>query len=187
MILGEATRCKTIVGGLLDFARQNKVTRSQVDVPMLLHEAVNIVQAGRDDSVRYEVIAPDDLPQIWLDRDQMLQVLLNIIRNAVELMPRGGQIRVKAEHVEARAELHISVRDTGPGMSPETQQKMFTPFFTTKPVGKGTGLGLPICYGIVKMHRGTITARNNADGPGATFEITIPSAPEERAANPPAT
>jgi two-component system, NtrC family, sensor kinase len=57
---------------------------------------------------------------------------------------------------------------------------MFTPFFTTKPVGKGTGLGLPICYGIVKMHRGTITATNNTDGPGATFEIVVPCGHDDR-------
>jgi signal transduction histidine kinase/NAD-dependent dihydropyrimidine dehydrogenase PreA subunit len=181
MILGEAKRCKTIVGGLLDFARQNKVTRTLVDVGALITEAVSIVRAGREDDVRYETVVPDDLPAVWLDRDQMLQVLLNIVRNAVELMPAGGKVRVTAQHDEARAELHIAVRDTGPGIASENMQKLFTPFFTTKPVGKGTGLGLPICYGIVKMHRGTIGASNNADGPGATFEIVLPCTQEERA------
>jgi len=181
MILGEATRCRGIVGGLLDFARQNKVTCSHVDVRTLIDEAVNIVRAGRDESIKYEVVASDTLPQAWLDRDQMLQVLLNIIRNAVELMPTGGKVTVQADFLEQRRELRIRIRDTGPGISPENMVKLFTPFFTTKPVGKGTGLGLPICYGIVKMHRGTITAQNNEDGPGATFEIVLPSSsPEER-------
>ncbi len=182
MILGEAKRCKGIVGGLLDFARQNKVNRSEVDVGALVREAVDIVKAGRDDSMRYEVAVSDPMPAVSLDRDQMLQALSNLVRNAVELMPTGGSLSVRADWLAERSELRFRIRDSGPGIPEEHMQKLFSPFFTTKPVGKGTGLGLPICYGIVKMHRGTISAFNNEDGPGATFEIVIPVVQEEPSA-----
>jgi two-component system, NtrC family, sensor kinase len=181
MILDEATRCRTIVGGLLDFARQNKVNREPTQVRGLLDEATRIIAAQtQDERWRFEVACPDDVPEMSLDRSQMLQVLLNLVRNAVEAMPVGGTVRVAAAWRAKEGELRLTVRDTGPGIPPEAMKKLFSPFYTTKPVGHGTGLGLPICYGIVKMHRGQITARNNADGPGATFEITIPAVGEEK-------
>ncbi len=176
MILREATRCRGIVSGLLDFARQNKVSRQPVAVRALLDEAVALVRVQLEDPrYSFQVSAASELPEASLDLDQMKQVLVNLIRNAVEAMPAGGSVLVEAEHRGASGELVLRVSDTGPGIPAEHMHKLFSPFFTTKPVGKGTGLGLPICYGIVKMHRGAISARNNAPaGPGATFEITLP-------------
>jgi signal transduction histidine kinase len=106
----------------------------------------------------------------------MMQVLTNLEKNAVEAMPKGGTLTIG---VEGDAEsVHFLVSDTGCGISPENKDKVFTPFFTTKEKGKGTGLGLPLIYGIVKMHRGKIRLTSNADpakGPtGTTFKITIP-------------
>lgn len=174
MILAEATRCKSIVAGLLDFARQNKVTYAQVDVAALIYDAVRLVrvQCARPEVV-FEVSVPSDLPPVWLDRDQMLQVLLNLVRNAAEVTSDGGQVSVRAQ-VEG-GELKIAVRDSGPGIPAQVMPKLFTPFFTTKPQGRGTGLGLPISYGIVKMHRGSIVAQNNDPDPGATFEVCLPA------------
>jgi signal transduction histidine kinase/iron only hydrogenase large subunit-like protein len=178
VILREATRCRGIVAGLLDFARQNKVNRQPVDVRALLDEAVDSVRV-QVDAGRYtfRITAPPDLPEASLDRDQIKQVLVNLVRNAVEAMPAGGNVDVEAEHRTAGDELVLRIRDAGTGIAEADMHKLFSPFFTTKPVGKGTGLGLPICYGIVKMHRGTIVARNNApSGPGAVFEIVLPAA-----------
>lgn len=175
MILEEATRCKTIVGGLLDFARQNKVKRAPEDLCTLLDDALRICRAQVGHApILLDNLTDPDLPLADVDKEQMLQVLLNLVRNACEVMPDGGRVQVKARWVEARHEFRITVRDSGPGIDPDHMPKLFTPFFTTKSVGKGTGLGLPISYGIVKMHRGAITACNNTDGPGATFEITLP-------------
>ncbi len=186
MILREATRCRGIVAGLLDFARQNKVERRAVAVRALLDEAVELVRVQQpDERCSFRVEAAPDLPPASLDPDQIKQVLVNLIRNAVEAMPDGGVVQVSAAWRGANDELVIQVSDTGPGIPEEHMHKLFSPFFTTKPVGKGTGLGLPICYGIVKMHHGTIGARNNAPAPGTTFELSIPSrlgAAAERAA-----
>ena len=167
------------MGGLLDFARQNKVNRTRVEIRALIEEAVQIVRAGRDDAVSYPIECAPDMPAASVDHDQMLQVLTNVIRNAADVMPQGGKVAVHAWRAPAQGDLHIAVRDSGPGIPAEAADKLFTPFFTTKPIGRGTGLGLPICYGIVKMHRGTIAASNNDDGPGATFEICIPEAADD--------
>jgi signal transduction histidine kinase len=90
-------------------------------------------------------------------------------------MPKGGTVSASAGWKESTREFIVSVRDNGLGIPKELVEHIFNPFFSTKAVGKGTGLGLSICYGIVKMHRGQIRARNNTDGPGATFEIILPS------------
>ncbi len=183
MILAEATRCKSIVSGLLDFARQNKVSRTSVVLRDLLEEAVRLVEAQtRDARYRLLVEAPADMPKAYVDHQQLLQVVINLVRNAVEAMPNGGMVRVAAEWLAKTREFKIRISDSGQGIPPDAVNKLFTPFFTTKPQGRGTGLGLPICYGIVKMHRGQISARNNRDGAGATFEIVLPEIWESNSA-----
>jgi two-component system, NtrC family, sensor kinase len=185
-ILREVKRCKGITSGLLDFARQNEVRRSEVRVSELVDAAVNATRAqaaARGSSCTFVADIPADLPVACIDRDQMLQVLLNLLQNAVDVMPSGGVVTTAARWLAQSRELVLSVSDTGPGIATEHASRLFNPFFTTKPVGRGTGLGLPICYGIVKMHRGTITARNNAPAPGATFEVRLPA--ESPAMTPP--
>jgi signal transduction histidine kinase/Fe-S-cluster-containing hydrogenase component 2 len=176
MILQEATRCRGIVGGLLDFARQSKVQRAPVHLSDLIDDTIRVSRTfSASDAVRVENHTPAGLPLAHVDRDQMLQVLTNMVRNACEVMPSGGTICLRADWLPDRSEFLVTVRDEGPGIPDQHMSKLFTPFFTTKDVGKGTGLGLAISYGIVKMHRGSIVARNNTDGPGATFEITLPA------------
>jgi signal transduction histidine kinase len=102
----------------------------------------------------------------------MKQVLLNIAINACEAMPGGGTLSFAAARGEA-GDVVFTIGDTGSGIPKENMSKLFTPFFTTKQIGKGTGLGLPIAYGIVKMHRGSITVRSDM-GKGTTFIIAIP-------------
>ena len=181
MILSEARRCKNIVSGLLDFARQNRVNRTRFEVPAFLDESIRIVRAQLDarevSGIDYVTRFAPDLPLAHLDRDQMLQVLTNLIRNAAEIMCDHGTITVSADLDVATDELCIRVSDTGPGIPPEHMNLLFSPFFSTRPGGRGTGLGLPICYGITKLHRGTINASNNVPGPGATFEVRVPASP----------
>ena len=114
---------------------------------------------------------------VEIDTDQWMQVLTNIEKNAVEAMPEsGGLLKIALKGDEN--EIEFLIKDNGSGISEENMDKIFTPFFTTKPIGKGTGLGLPLIYGIVKMHRGQINIESNADaskGPtGTTFKIKIP-------------
>jgi signal transduction histidine kinase/Fe-S-cluster-containing hydrogenase component 2 len=176
MILKEATRCRGIVGGLLDFARQSKVHRSPVDLSELLDDTVRVSRTYTNkQAVQIVNRTRSGLPQARIDRNQMLQVLTNMVRNACEVMPGGGTVELCADWLPDAGEFVVTVRDSGPGIPEQHMGKLFTPFFTTKDVGKGTGLGLAISYGIVKMHRGSIVARNNEDGPGATFQITVPA------------
>ncbi len=175
MILREATRCKNIVGGLLDFARQNKIMCASLNLVELVDQAVGIVEGQtRDPKYTFERRVEPGLPPAFVDRNQILQVLVNIIRNGVEAMKDGGTITISACLEEGGDVFLIVVSDTGPGIADEHMSKMFSPFFTTKQADRGTGLGLPISYGIVRAHQGRIVVKNNENGVGARFEIQLP-------------
>jgi len=174
LIVREADRCKKIVGGLLNFARQNKVTSQSVNLDELITQAVSSLQLPEGITVTTATGLDD--PKCDLDYDQMLQVLGNLIKNACDAMPEGGELSVSAEG--SKDQVRIAVGDSGTGIPEENIKKLYTPFFTTKEPGKGTGLGLPVVYGIVKMHRGQIDVESNTDpakGPtGSKFTITLP-------------
>jgi len=175
MVLNEARRCKSIVQALLNFARQNKVLAQATDVNRLCADTIAEVErlplfAQVRFVTRFESVAP----VIQADPAQLRQVLLNLFNNAAEAMPAGGTITVSTRDVNAGgAGVEISIEDTGCGISEENLPKLFTPFFTTKPIGRGTGLGLAISYGIIKMHRGAIDVQSKV-GVGTTFIIRLP-------------
>jgi len=113
-----------------------------------------------------------DTPDIQADPAQLKEVFINIMTNAAEAMEAGGTLTITAVPTTDEM-LRISFQDTGCGIPEENLSKIFTPFFTTKPIGKGTGLGLAIVYGIIKMHRGQIYVDSEV-GEGSTFTITLP-------------
>jgi signal transduction histidine kinase len=113
-----------------------------------------------------------ELPLIFGDSDQLQQVFLNLLLNARDAMPDGGQLDITIAANDGG--VTVSVCDTGPGIDDAVSKKAFDPFFTTKPAGQGTGLGLAVCYGIVTAHGGTIDVSSNAAG-GACFFITLPA------------
>jgi signal transduction histidine kinase/iron only hydrogenase large subunit-like protein len=175
LIVEQAERCKKIVGGLLNFARKNQVNFSEINFNNLLEHSISSVISPVNVKISLESQIKN--PDVNLDYDQMAQVFTNLLKNAVEAMPEtGGSILLKA--VDSIDEFTVYIIDNGTGIAKENMGKLFTPFFTTKAIGKGTGLGLPIIYGIVKMHKGSISVKSNADllkGPtGTTFTITIP-------------
>lgn len=175
IIVEQAERCKKIVGGLLNFARKNQVNLAEVDINRLIERSISAVVMPSNVKISLETVVED--PLINLDYDQMAQVFTNLLKNAVEAMPStGGRISVIISGNQD--EIEVDIKDTGTGIEEENMSKLFTPFFTTKKVGKGTGLGLPIIYGIVKMHKGSIAVKSNADlskGPtGSTFTVTLP-------------
>jgi signal transduction histidine kinase len=174
LIAEQAERCKKIVSGLLNFARKNQVNLSETDVVKFLQHSLNSVIKPPNITCTFEPTIADPLAK--LDIDQMMQVLTNLEKNAVEAMPSGGILRVGVEGNQD--EVTFIVSDTGSGIKKENMEKLFTPFFTTKEMGKGTGLGLALIYGIIKMHKGKIHVDSNADpseGPtGTTFRITVP-------------
>jgi two-component system NtrC family sensor kinase len=170
-IATEAGRTRSIVQGILNFAREEKVERRPTDINALLRETLAGARSLDDDGkIRIETDFDTAMPTYRVDPRQLRQVFDNVIRNAIEVMPTGGILGVTS-HGLAGA-FTVQVTDTGPGIPDDLLPKLFMPFVTTKPVGRGTGLGLSVCYGIVKMHGGSIAASNRPGG-GACFEITI--------------
>jgi two-component system, NtrC family, sensor kinase len=170
-IIAEAERTRTIVRGILNFARQEKVDRVPTDIDALIRtSAEHLRSVDPEGRVRVELDLDAAMGPKSVDPTQLRQVFDNLMRNAVEVMPGGGTITVTSR--DGDEEFTVTIRDTGPGIPEESLDQIFMPFYTTKPVGKGTGLGLPVCYGIVKMHGGSISASNNPDG-GACFVIKI--------------
>ncbi len=174
LIVDQANRCKKIISGLLNFARQSRVVRQPTDLTDLVTEVMRTLPFA--DGVSVETIDRLDDPTAELDGDQIVQVLTNLLTNAQHAMPGGGTITVTLDGTVE--DVTITVQDVGTGIPEENLDKLFSPFFTTKQVGKGTGLGLAVTHGIVKMHRGQITVESNADpakGPtGTTFIISLP-------------
>jgi len=174
MIAEQTDRAKRIVAGLLNFARQNKVVHAATDVREIVQRALRSATVPD----RIEVIVEHAGPDVAeLDGEQITQVLVNLLTNAVAAMPDGGRLEVRTEG--DADQLRLIVADTGTGIAPENRGRIFTPFFTTKKAGQGTGLGLAVSYGIVKMHRGDLRVVSNSDpaiGPtGTTFTVALPA------------
>lgn len=178
LISSQAERCKKIVSGLLNFARKNQVKVEKVNLKKLAEESLAGVIVPKN--VNTNVVCRTSNLMAGLDYEQMMQVLTNLNKNAIEAMPNGGELNIVIEGTDQ--EVSINVTDTGEGIPEENMDKLFTPFFTTKGIGKGTGLGLATTYGIVKMHKGKIDVESNNDpkkGPtGTTFRITLPRTAE---------
>lgn len=174
MITEQAERCKKIVAGLLHFARQNKVIRQRVDAGEVIDRCLRTVTVP--ENVEVEVGSNLDDPYIEVDRDQIIQVLTNLMTNACAAMPEGGHLGISVERNGQT--VTFSVTDTGTGISEENLGKIFEPFYTTKKFGRGTGLGLAVSHGIIKMHSGDIDVKTNTDpdaGPtGTTFYVSLP-------------
>ncbi len=178
LIAEQAARCKKIVAGLLNFARKNQVNHQELDIRKLTEQSVAGVVFP--DNVKAVIVDRTTNPDAAIDSEQMTQVLTNLFRNAIDAMPDGGTLEINLE--DTVSDVIINVSDTGTGIKEEDKGKIFEPFYTTKGLGKGTGLGLATSYGIVKMHKGQITVETNADpsrGPtGTTFRIILPRRPE---------
>jgi two-component system NtrC family sensor kinase len=178
MIVSEATRCKNIIRGLLDFARQSRVSRAPTDLAEVIR-AVVATQSARAQGagVRLSHEVAGDMPLLSLDEMQIKQALINLVDNGRDAIQGAGNVVICARMRDA-ATAEIRVTDDGRGMSEEHAARLFTPFFTTKEAGKGTGLGLPIVYGIVKMHRGEIFV-DSKEGQGTTVTILLPVGAED--------
>jgi len=181
LIVEQADRCKKIVGGLLNFARKSKVLMTKVNVNQIIKDGLRTMVLPPNIKLIVQVRTKD--PNFECDHDQMVQVFGNLFKNAADAMPNGGTLKVTVDDNSASGEVSFEVSDTGTGISHDNQERMFEPFFTTKENGKGTGLGLPIIYGIVKMHRGSIKVESNNDpakgDTGTTFIVTVPRKPQE--------
>ncbi len=174
LIAQQADRCKKIVAGLLNFARQTKVLRQPTNIHELIDVTLQALVPAENVTVRTRYAASD--PTAELDRDQIAQVLTNLIGNAYAAMPDGGLLTILTDGDADIVRIHVA--DTGCGIPTGNIKKIFEPFFTTKQMGRGTGLGLAVTYGIIKMHNGQITVESNADPDaaptGSTFTVALP-------------
>lgn len=173
-IATQASRCKTILSGLLNFARKNQVNKVALKLGRFVEAVQRSVIMPR--TVVFDVICDQTDAEISLDEGQMTQVLVNLLNNSIDAVKSQGKIEFIAA-VEGDYTV-FRVLDNGSGIDSESQKRLFEPFFSTKEMGKGTGLGLAICYGIVKMHNGSIEVDTNADATkGRTytnFTIRLP-------------
>ncbi|MBM4084691.1 MAG: hypothetical protein FJ272_07870, partial [Planctomycetes bacterium] len=173
MIVNEATRCKNIVRGLLDFARQSRLSKSPTDLKGLVEEVLTVMEPkAKVANARLVSEVDGHLPKMMIDAAQIKQMLINLVQNGIDAVTHSGEVRVSAQRHNSESVI-LKVLDNGCGIPPENLPKLFTPFFTTKEMGKGSGLGLAIAYGVVKMHSGDITVDSEV-GKGSTFSIRLP-------------
>lgn len=185
-IEGQGHKAKKVVDNLLTFARTKEHTETSVDINKNIAEVLTVL--GNNLLVRKVAINTLDLkeklPPVKGDPDELQQVFLNIINNAVYAMKGGGKLSVATGLSEDEKRVEVRISDTGGGIKKEHRKNIFDPLFTTKKVGDGTGLGLSVSYGIITRHRGTITfetkTAEESETPGTTFIITLPAMPETK-------
>ena len=174
LIVEQADRCKKIVGGLLNFARKNQVVPEKLNVIEFCKRSLQSVVIPTN--IKTKFLSDTEILEAYIDKDQMMQALTNLEKNAIDAMPDGGKLTISV--VDQNKEFSITISDEGCGIEEENMEKIFTPFFTTKSIGKGTGMGLPLVYGIVKMHKGQINVKSNANKKngqtGTKFIIRLP-------------
>lgn len=174
VITKEADRCREIVRGLLDFARQNKPRDILSDINKIIDDVLEYIEKEQKfHKIKVIKELQSDIPLIRIDPTQIMQVFENIVNNAVEAMSGKGRLTITSRITPDGKNVEVSFADTGCGIPPENMSKLFSPFFTTKELGKGTGLGLAVAYGIVKTHRGSIDVKSNV-GEGTTLFIKLP-------------
>ena len=174
LMSNELERCGNIISGLLSFSRQSELAPKDIDLNDIVEQVIALTRHKME---IHEIQLSTKLSPRPLivngDVNQLQQCLLNLIFNAIEAMPEGGQMRVTSEQDKSKGNALVEIRDTGSGIAEEDLAHIFDPFFSTKEEGEGTGLGLSIVYGIVKNHGGDIRVESQK-GKGSTFVLSFP-------------
>ncbi len=174
-IVAAALHAREIIKKLLLFARQTPTIKGPVNLNYVIQGAIDLFRHQFEkEGIELVCVLQPELPVLAADAGQLTQVLVNLVVNAVQAMPQGGTLTVQTRAEDGQ--VVCCVQDTGVGMAEEVQNRLFVPFFTTKEVNQGTGLGLPVVHGIVTAHGGTIEVAS-APGRGTTFTIRLPVAP----------
>jgi len=172
----ETERINTIIRDLLNFSRrgvESEDLKVSSDVHRVVMDAVNLVKPLKElRDVQIEILAPQKLPRVVGPQHKLTQVVLNLLLNSTDALDGQGRIGIEIAHLRKDNYVSLVVSDTGPGIEPEMLDRIFEPFTTTKPAGKGTGLGLAVCHTLVETVGGEIRATNPGEG-GARFEIQL--------------
>ena len=171
-IISISIDAREIIKHLMVFARQKKPKKTNVDLNAIVNDGLKFFESRcRKEGIELVRTLSSNVPEIIADKTQIHQVLVNLITNALQAMPLGGKLLIKTEADEN----HVSliVEDTGTGISDDVKKQMFIPFFTTKEVGQGTGIGLSVVHGVITSHNGTIKVESEI-GEGTRFEVQLP-------------
>jgi C4-dicarboxylate-specific signal transduction histidine kinase len=180
-VTNETARVGRIVSDLLAFSRRSKPQRAPGDVNKIVKMTLSLIQHKMKlSNVEVETHLAEALPLVACDQSQMQQVALNLLMNAAEATQGKTERRVKVSTNSGDGMVRLVVTDNGEGIPPENLAKIFHPFFTTKPEGKGVGLGLAVTYGIIEAHGGDVEVVSKV-GEGTTFTISLPLEPPQRA------
>lgn len=177
MIQEEAFRCKSITEKLLDFSRCNDIKRERTDLASLIQGVVDMIRHIGKYRGKTILFQPKEAVMAHVDSQEIKQVVLNLVVNAIDSMEPGGTLKIDSRYHHGMAEMVFN--DNGCGMSPDVLENIFEPFFTRRRTGKGTGLGLSICHRIVSQHHGEINATSAGEGKGSTFRVRLPIHPSE--------
>ncbi len=174
-IVTSSLHAREIIKKLLLFARQTPTFKGHTNLNNIVSEAIGLFE-HRFESDGIELVCSlcSLMPELTADAGQLTQVMVNLIVNAIQAMPQGGRLHLKTD-IQSKYVICI-VEDTGVGMTEDVLDRLFVPFFTTKEINQGTGLGLPVVHGIVKSHRGTIEVKSKP-GKGTKFTIRLPIEP----------
>jgi two-component system NtrC family sensor kinase len=185
-----AVRCARIVRNFLALARQAPPERGRVALNQVVEDAVELIAYPlRVEGVEIQLDLDPGLPTLWADAHQLQQVVVNLVTNAQHALrghPAPKRVTLSTRHDAASGRVRLEVSDTGPGIPPDVLSRVFEPFFTTKPAGEGTGLGLPLCKGVIESHGGTLAVESEL-GKGAFFRVELPLPKREPEAGAPAT
>jgi len=172
IIVEETTRLDNIVREFLDFARPRELRKSAGSLNAMVERLLRFMEPELEQkTVQVRAVLDENLPEILFDSEQMYQVIFNIVFNAIQAMPEGGELFLKTAVLPAEKAVVLEVTDSGIGIAPEKLEQIFTPFYTDK--NRGTGLGLAIAKSIVDKHQGAITV-SSRPGEGSTFLLTLP-------------
>ena len=177
-IENDARRCRNITRKLLDFSRRMPEERKSLDLTRVIEDALILVQRQAEiENISFVKRYVENLPPVWGNSNTLQQVIINLVKNACDVMPRGGQIAISTRISKVDQQeswIRISIADTGPGIPHDLVDRLFDPFFTTKEGGKGTGLGLAVSKRIVEEQGGRLTCENLEKQTGAVFHILLP-------------
>lgn len=174
VIIKETLRCREIVRGLLDFARESTHEKIQANINEIISNTLHILEHHVSfQSITIKRKLDENIPFSSMDVNQMRSVINNLAENAAHAMPDGGTLVVTTRFDENRNSIILGISDTGFGIDEENLNRIFDPFFTTKSAGSGTGLGLAVVFGIIRQHDGTIQVESQP-GNGTSFIITLP-------------
>lgn len=170
----QTDKARDIVRTLLEFSRTGKFMKQELNLQVIITGAIRLLRSEIPSEIAIEVDIPENF-LVWLDKQRIQQVFLNLIKNAADACGTHGKIWISAKefYSEDHREVEILVSDNGPGIPPQDLEKIFDPFYTSKDVGKGSGLGLFIVHDIIESHGGTITVDSRV-GEGTTFIIWLP-------------